>query len=318
MFRAIARIGFVLLAAVPVGAAAVATDVFGDDARVSREPSSSAAREAARDGALDQTRQRRVERDQRRAEDPSTQTNDEWCGEAQRDNRPNNSNDDRETFCEVRQFTLGAGSVTAETSNGGVRVTGESRNDILVRAMVMAHGRTAADAREIAKQVTVTTSGRIRATGPRAYNREGWWVSFRIQAPHNTDVELNSSNGSLSVTNVRGRMNLRTSNGSINLMDVGGNVIADTSNGSVNASLSGTRWEGQGLDVSTSNGSVRLNVPENYNARLVAGTSNGSISVGFPVLVQGRINRDIDTTLGSGGATIRVRTSNGSVSLQRR
>jgi DUF4097 and DUF4098 domain-containing protein YvlB len=299
---------------VPVGAAAVATDVFGEDARISRAPSSSASQEAARDSARDQARQRPAGRDQRRAEDPTTQTNDEWCDEAQRNNR----DDDRETFCEVRQFTLGAGSVTAETSNGGVRVTGESRNDILVRAMVMAHGRTAADAREIGKQVSVTTSGRIRATGPRTGNREGWWVSFRIQAPQRTDVDLNSSNGSLSVTNVRGRLNLRTSNGSINLMDVGGNVMADTSNGSVNASLSGTRWDGEGLDVSTSNGSVRLNVPENYNARLVAGTSNGTISVGFPIMVQGRINRDIDTTLGSGGATIRVRTSNGSVSLQRR
>src|SRR5688572_29009540 len=226
MLRTIVRIAFVLLAAVPLGAAAVATDVFGDDARVSRAPSSSASEQAARADARDQARQARANRDQRRAEDPSTQTNEEWCDEAQRSNR----DDDRETFCEVRQFTLGAGSVEAETSNGSVRVTGERRNDILVRAMVMAHGRTAADAREIAKQVTVTTSGRIRATGPRAYNREGWWASFRIQAPQNTNVELNSSNGSLSVTNVRGRLNLRTSNGSINLMDVGGNVMADTSN----------------------------------------------------------------------------------------
>jgi DUF4097 and DUF4098 domain-containing protein YvlB len=244
---------------------------------------------------------------------------DAWCREAQRNN-DNDHERNRETFCEVREFTLGAGAVAAETSNGSVSVTGERRNDVLVRAMVLTRASTAERAREIAREITVSTSGTIRATGPRSYNREGWHVSFRIQAPQSTDLTLTSSNGSLSASDVRGRLRLRTSNGSIRLMDVGGDVEADTSNGSVNATLSGSTWDGAGLSVSTSNGSVRLMVPENYNARLVAGTSNGSINVGFPVTVQGNLRRgrDIDTTLGSGGPTIRVRTSNGSVRLERK
>ncbi|HEX6324384.1 MAG TPA: DUF4097 family beta strand repeat-containing protein [Vicinamibacterales bacterium] len=245
----------------------------------------------------------------------TAQSNDEWCREAQR-----NNDNERETFCEVREFTLGAGPVTAETSNGSMSVTGERRGDVLVRAMVFARARTAERAREIGREITVSTSGTIKATGPRSYNREGWHVSFRIQAPNGTDLNLTSSNGSLSASDVRGRLRLRTSNGSIRLMDVGGDVQADTSNGSVNATLSGSTWDGAGLSIQTSNGSVRLTVPETYNARLVAGTSNGSINVGFPVTVQGNLRRgrDIDTTLGSGGPTISVRTSNGSVRLERR
>ena len=303
MLRTTARIAFVLCAVAPLGASTLTTSVFGDDARPMTAAADSQRRASDRD-------------EQRRASDArATQTNDEWC----RENQRNNGRDDRESFCEVREFTLGAGSVTAETSNGSVRVTGErGRNDILVRAMVMAHARTEQAAREIAKEVVVSTSGRIRATGPRTGNRESWWVSFRIQAPQSTDLNLTSSNGSLAVSDLRGRMQLRTSNGSISLMDVGGDLTADTSNGSVNASLSGSKWDGQGLDISTSNGSVRLSLPESYNAHLVAGTSNGSINVGFPITVSGRLNRDIDTNLGSGGPTIRVRTSNGSVSLQRR
>ena len=162
-------------------------------------------------------------------------------------------------------------------------------------------------------------TGAIEADGPRrSGDREGWWVSFRIQAPKSTDVTLRSSNGSLSVTGVTGAMRLRTSNGSIRLMDVGGDVEADTSNGSVNATLSGSSWDGAGLNVTTSNGSVRLTLPDGYNARLVAGTSNGSINVDFPITVRGRIGRDIDTNLGSGGPALRLRTSNGSVRIQRR
>jgi DUF4097 and DUF4098 domain-containing protein YvlB len=254
---------------------------------------------------------------QRQAQAPAAQSNDDWCREAER----NYSGDDRrETFCEVRQFTLGAGSVTANTSNGSIRVTGERRNDILVRAMVVTHARDAARAREIAREITVSQSGTIRADGPRSQNREGWYVSLRIQAPENTNLDLTSSNGSLAATDVRGRLQLRTSNGSIRLANTGGTVTADTSNGSVNATLTGTKWDGEGLDVSTSNGSVRITMPDNYNARLVAGTSNGSINVGFPITVQGRIggrNRDIDTNIGSGGPAIRLRTSNGSISVGR-
>ncbi len=287
MFRAIARFSLVLLAALPVGAAA--REMHNSDAvTFSAAPAPQAA--------------------------ARTVTDDDWCREALR----NNDNDDRDQACEVRELTLPRGQVSAETSNGSIRVTGEDRGDVFVKALVMANARTQERANEILKEVKIDTSNGLRADGPRNLNRAGWWVSFRIQAPKTTNVTLRSSNGSLGVTDVSGTMRLRTSNGSIKLMDVGGDVEADTSNGSVTATLGGRSWQGAGLNVTTSNGSVRVNVPDNYNARLVAGTSNGSINVDFPITVQGRINRDIDTNLGSGGPTIRLRTSNGSVRVEKR
>jgi hypothetical protein len=287
MFRAIARFSLVLLAALPVGAAA--RELHNSDAVAF---SAAVAPQAA----------------------ARTVTDDDWCQEALR----NNYNDERESACEVREFTMPRGAVSAETSNGSIRVTGEDRGDVFVKALVMANARDEARAKEIIKEVKIDTAGGLRADGPRNLNRAGWWVSFRIQAPKSTDVTLRSSNGSLNVTDVSGTMRLRTSNGSIKLMDVGGDVDADTSNGSVNATLGGRSWQGSGLNVTTSNGSVRVTIPDNYNARLVAGTSNGSINVDFPITVQGRINRDIDTNLGSGGPTIRLRTSNGSVRVEKR
>ena len=249
------------------------------------------------------------------ADTAETQSNDQWCRDAER-----NYDNDRETFCEVREFTVGAGSVSAETSNGGIRVTGERRNDILVRAMVFATARSRERAREISREVTINQSNNIRVDGPRTSGRESWYVSFRIQAPQSTDLDLESSNGALSATDLRGKLRLRTSNGSIRLVNVAGDVQADTSNGAVIATLSGSRWDGEGLDIATSNGSVRVGLPDNYNARLVASTSNGSINVGFPITVSGTIGGrrgNIDTTIGSGGPTIRMRTSNGSVSVRR-
>jgi DUF4097 and DUF4098 domain-containing protein YvlB len=81
--------------------------------------------------------------------------------------------------------------------------------------------------------------------------------------------------------------------------------------------LSGDRWDGETLDVRTTNGGIVLSVPENYSANLQTGTVNGSVNVDFPVTVQGQINKQIAVNLGSGGATVKAMTTNGGVRVKR-
>ena len=96
-----------------------------------------------------------------------------------------------------------------------------------------------------------------------------------------------------------------------------GDVQAETTNGGVHVELAGDSWEGEGLDVETRNGGVKLSIPEGYSAELETGTVNGRVNIDFPVTVQGQIGRSIETTLGSGGAPIRVKTRNGGVTISR-
>jgi hypothetical protein len=73
--------------------------------------------------------------------------------------------------------------------------------------------------------------------------------------------------------------------------------------------------------VSTTNGGVRMSLPDGYNAELSAETTNGGLDIDFPVVVRGRlsgVNRRIVTTLGSGGPRLHVRTVNGGVQIGRR
>jgi DUF4097 and DUF4098 domain-containing protein YvlB len=81
--------------------------------------------------------------------------------------------------------------------------------------------------------------------------------------------------------------------------------------------LNGDRWDGEELDVRTTNGGVSMSVPENYSAHLETGTVNGSVSVDFPVTVQGRITKELSVNLGAGGATVRAMTTNGGIRLNR-
>jgi len=236
----------------------------------------------------------------------------EWC---------DRGDQDRGWACEVREFTLSAsGSLDVDARpNGGIRVEGWDRNELHVLARVAAQADSDADARSILGDVQVDVSGSsIDADGPRTDRGESWSVSFRVSVPRSTDLSLESTNGGISISQVSGDLEFRTTNGGVKLVDVAGNVRGRTTNGGLTVELAGAEWQGTGLDVATTNGGVTLLIPDGYNAQLETGTVNGGLQFDFPVTVQGRLNRNISTNLGDGGAPIRVRTTNGGVAVKRK
>jgi DUF4097 and DUF4098 domain-containing protein YvlB len=244
----------------------------------------------------------------------SQSSTDDWC----RDSRDRDSR--YEQFCEVRTVTIAAPStLDVETSNGGIAVTGSSRRDVLIDARIVTQGDTMDDAKALAKEVKISTDGgRVRADGPNTYGRRGWSVGFRIQAPTRQNTTATSSNGAVSFTALDGNLRASTSNGSVHGSDLAGDVRLSTSNGAVQVALSGSTWSGAGLEATTSNGSLRVDIPREYSAHVSARAGNGSIDIDRPITVTGRLGHDIETDLGKGGPTLRLRTSNGSLSIRQR
>jgi hypothetical protein len=97
-------------------------------------------------------------------------------------------------------------------------------------------------------------------------------------------------------------------------------VRGETHNGGLTVSLTGQRWDGDGIDVETTNGGVTVEIPDGYNAQLETRTVNGGFRTELPMTIQGELSmaRGITTTLGSGGAPVRVRTTNGGLRITRR
>ena len=243
---------------------------------------------------------------------------DAWCDDSSRWNRS-----DR-VACDVREQSLpGVAALDVDTGgNGGIAVRGTSGSTTRLRFRLVTHGRTVEDARDLAKDIEITTDGgRVRARGPRSHDGEGWAVDVEIQAPRDLPLTLTTNNGGISIEDVSGRTRFDTTNGGISLADVSGDVRGRTVNGGLSVRLDGQRWSGAGLDIETTNGGVRMSLPDGYNAELSAETTNGGLDIDFPVTVQGRLtalNRRIVTTLGSGGPRLHVRTVNGGVSIVRR
>ena len=234
----------------------------------------------------------------------------------------NDRDDDYFQHCEVRESTLPAGPLNVDAGqNGGVQVEAWDRNDIRVRAIVRGSARDEARAKNIASQVQIQSGGgRVNATGPDLERREWWSVSYRINVPRKNDLDLSATNGGITIVGVSGNLRFDTTNGGVRLQDVGGRVNGETRNGGLDVRLGGSRWDGDGLDVQTSNGGVTLAIPDGYNAELETRTVNGGLRIDFPVTVQGELSsrRGITTTLGSGGPPVRVRTTNGGVKINRR
>jgi DUF4097 and DUF4098 domain-containing protein YvlB len=143
-------------------------------------------------------------------------------------------------------------------------------------------------------------------------------VSYFVNVPRRFDLELEAHNGGVSITGVTGKVNLETTNGGVLLEDIGGDVHARTTNGSLSVRLTGSRWDGSGLDAETRNGSVRIMVPANYAAQLETGTVNGRMSTDIPITVRGNLSRHLSFPIGGGGPTIRAITTNGSVVIAQR
>ena len=251
-------------------------------------------------------------------------TDEEWLDDCRHDSW----RDSRVKHCEIRETGLkghvrgGGGALTVDPGmNGGVDIIGWDRDSVAVTARIQVNARTENDAQAIARDIRIEAAGRtVRAVGPNPTGRrQSWSVSFIVYVPRRTDLSLATENGPLSVHEVSGRMELSTHNGPLSLVGVAGDVRARAQNGPLLVKLTGARWDGAGLDAETMNGPADLRIPEGYNARIDFGTVNGPMHVGFPltVTINGRVTDRISTTLGAGGAPVRVVTTNGPMTVRR-
>jgi hypothetical protein len=228
----------------------------------------------------------------------------------------------RARYCEVRIQHLDArvGRLTVDgRENGAIEIAASNGDSIVVHERVEAQAASPDEARELAGQIQVIASDNsIHAEGPSHFHRDSWAVSYRIFVPKRLDLTLTTTNGPLEIDGVTGRMQLRAVNGPIELSQVGGDIHARAENGPLQVELTGSRWDGAGLDAETTNGPVELRVPAQYAAHLETGTVNGPMEVDFPVTVQGRFDpHRIAIDLGGGGSPVRVVTTNGPVVVRK-
>ncbi len=180
-------------------------------------------------------------------------------------------------------------------------------------------------------------------------------VHFEITAPSASDVEAHNSDGALTVEGFDGRLDLSTSDGSLTATRCSGQINAHVSDGemrfeALQGYLQARSSDGKvtadgtfkGLEVKSSDGdvditvrpgstmdrqwsigssdgSVRLRLPDGFDADLDASTSDGSINVDQPVTMNGQklSEHHLAGKLNRGGQILRVHTSDGNITISR-
>ena len=136
--------------------------------------------------------------------------------------------DDLERYRELRDVAWRAAGGTLDVDggeNGGVYVTGWSKDSIRVVARIQAQAETKERAQALAKAVRIVNQGgKLSAQGPDTDNEESWGVTFDVLAPRGMNLQLEAHNGPVSVVEMNSRMDLTTVNGPMSLSGVAGDV----------------------------------------------------------------------------------------------
>ena len=221
-------------------------------------------------------------------------------------------------------------TLSLRTDSGSIEVDTHDQNTVIVDVSIS--GKNEEDF-----EVTVERRGdEIQVVGERT-QREGWnWngprVKFRITVPEEFDLELktaggkieiedligdidaNTSGGSIRVGDVVGDVDLHTSGGSIRTDNIHGEIDAHTSGGSIDVTFA--KQPEKDASLTTSGGSIDATFPEDVAIDIDASTSGGRVSSDFTV--NGRVKKkSIRGEINGGGPEIELRTSGGSISIEK-
>ncbi len=245
--------------------------------------------------------------------------------------------DKRPAITDETEMTIPAAQVStlrAQASNNGIYVTGWDSNDYSVRTCKAVSADDPNASATLRAINTTNSSGRVAVEGPSGGE---WIANLIIMTPRISSLDLQTANGPLHLRDLAGVIHLSAANGPISLDNVGGSVQATTANGPIsvkgatgdqrlsatngpiNIALSGSRWDGPGLEASTHNGPLNLEIPDSYGSGVrIQASDHSPVSCKSAACAQA--SRSLTSPsiirLGSGDPIVRLSTVNGPLSIQ--
>jgi len=231
-------------------------------------------------------------------------------------------------------------SFEAQTHNGSIKISGSDITECNLTATITGRAKTEEDAQKVAERTTVkleSFGGRLiaKVNKPAFLTNQSVSVSFDVQVPNESDLELTTHNGSVEIRNITGRLNgtthngkitaeqvsgtaeLHTHNGSIICRDISGDTRLRTHNGSIKAYYSQALPSVCDISLITYNGGIELETPSNFSGEIDISTRNGSIRTDLPITVVGKISKSrLSGRIGSGQGKLHLETHNGSIRVR--
>jgi hypothetical protein len=221
-------------------------------------------------------------------------------------------------------------------ANGGTQVVGwDNANYSVTACKAVEPGN---DAERVLSQIGMRIeNGTVSTYGPSGEDRD-WTVYLLIRAPKAAAIELETTNGPISLYDVEGKLTAHANNGPISLHNFSGdadvtaqngpismegsrgNIRIKTQNGPIDVNLEGTSWNGSGLSADAQNGPVTLRVPSGFQSSFVVeSTNHAPMSCHASICGSARKTWDDEhrrIEYGSSPAVVHLSTVNGPVSVE--
>ncbi|MCH8838179.1 MAG: DUF4097 family beta strand repeat protein [Candidatus Marinimicrobia bacterium] len=220
---------------------------------------------------------------------------------------------------ETRSFQVKAGgTLTIDTERGSIEIVARGRKEVTVQVTKKLPLGWFGDQDDLNEFIVeydqsgddVTITGRFLDSPGWGHHNRRLRVHYKVTVPEKYNLDLETSGGSITVSDLEGKVEVRTSGGSLTLGDIDGPVNARTSGGSISLSGSAGRAE-----LQTSGGGINVG---RVGATLEAKTSGGSIHVkevqgavkletsggGITATITGQPKGDCSLKTSGGGVTV--------------
>ena len=263
---------------------------------------------------------------------------------------------------EEKAFTVsGAPTVALSTFDGSIEVRGWDRDEVVVEVEKVGPDQATAERIQVtatrngsAITIDVRKPSPLETTGLRRTPS----ANLVVSVPLKSAVVARSGDGSISIRRVTGTLDLDTGDGSVRIAEVSGSIVARTGDGDVIGqkldgqaeirtgdgvvgldgvftalaletrdgavevtARRGSRTDGE-WDITTGDGDIRVEVPEDFGAEVDARTGDGRVRIDSITKARGENRDDHDESesvtgrLGGGGKPLRLRTSSGSITVK--
>jgi len=229
----------------------------------------------------------------------------------------------------------------AKTHNGSITINGTDTANCSLTATIVARAMTEEKARILAEEevkVTLESSGNglvVKIDKPKYMRNRSVSVNLDITIPNQANLELNTHNGDVKITDINGQIDatthngkitaekvtgtieLLTHNGAVICQDVSGNTKLRTHNGKIKAYYSESAPSVCDVSMITHNGGIDFTAPSGFSAAVEASTHNGSIETNLAITVIGKLSkRKLKGTIGNGEGKLHLETHNGSINIR--
>lgn len=235
---------------------------------------------------------------------------------------------------------LAAGSsFNARTHNGAVTIAGREETGCDLTATIIGWATTKEKAKELAEKTKVSLKNdgdklNVEIKRPKLIPNQSVSVSLDTKVPNETDLYLTTHNGAVTITDIKGKIDVTTHNGRIKTSNISDHTKLKTHNGAIICEqISGDTWlstHNGGINVSyaedapgisetvmtTHNGSINLKTAPNVSAMVNLSTHNGSINTGLPITIIGKVSKNmLNGKIGDGQGKLKLETHNGSIKI---